>query len=80
MRQGVDDVSVTRECERYAAEILLAQMTPCDIVKRAVISADSRARNRLMLAECSATGVRADEDVLRGEDTTGITAENPPVL
>jgi len=55
-------------------------MTPCDIVKRAVISADSRARNRLMLAECSATGVRADEDVLRGEDTTGITAENPPVL
>ena len=59
---------------------VLAQMTPCDIVKRAVISADSRARNRLMLAECSATGVRADEDVLRGEDTTGITAENPPVL
>jgi len=33
-----------------------------------------------MLAECSATGVRTNEDALRGEDTTGITAENPPVL
>ena len=68
----------------------LAQMTPCDIVKHTVISADSRARNRLMLTECSATGVRTGEDILRctqtrsdafrGEDTTGITAENPPVL
>ena len=37
-------------------------------------------QNRLMLAERSATGVRTDEDALRGEDTTGITAENPPVL
>jgi len=58
----------------------LAQMTPCDVVKRAVISADSLARNRMMLADRSATGVRTDEDALRGEDTTGITAENPPVL
>ncbi len=33
-----------------------------------------------MLAECSATGVRTEEDAFRGEDTTGITAENPPVL
>lgn len=27
-----------------------------------------------------AYGVRTDEDAFRGEDTTGITAENPPVL
>jgi len=33
-----------------------------------------------MLAERSATGVRTDEDALRGEDTTGVTAENPPVF
>lgn len=33
-----------------------------------------------MLAECSATGVRTEEDTFRGKDTTGITAENPPVL
>lgn len=44
----------------------------------------------LMLADCSATGMRTGEDMLRctqtrsdafrGEDTTRITAENPPVL
>ena len=58
----------------------LAQMTLCDILNYPTLSADSRARNRLMLAERSATGVRTDEDALRGEDTTGVTAENPPVL